>query len=140
MEFIESWEGGLASIVGVAKLALESISVFCVIVGLFKTVQLAMSLRFRHRGRPEGYPFNQVRLEFGTWLALALEFQLGADILGTTVAPSLQDLGRLAVVAIVRTFLNYFLGKELEAELELENRKREHELKLAQEYGEYGAR
>jgi uncharacterized membrane protein len=54
------------------------------------------------------------------WLALALEFQLGADILGTTVAPTLDSLTRLALIAVIRTFLNYFLGKELETELELE--------------------
>ena len=54
------------------------------------------------------------------WLSLALEFQLGADIVGTTVAPSLQALGNLALIAIIRTFLNYFLSKELEAELALE--------------------
>jgi uncharacterized membrane protein len=54
------------------------------------------------------------------WLALALEFQLGADILGTTVTPTLESLTQLALIAVIRTFLNYFLGKELEAELALE--------------------
>jgi uncharacterized membrane protein len=53
-------------------------------------------------------------------LALALEFQLGADILGTTVAPTVQDLLRLGIIAVIRTFLNYFLGKEMEMELALE--------------------
>jgi uncharacterized membrane protein len=54
------------------------------------------------------------------WLALALEFQLGADILGTTVTPTLDSLTKLALIAVIRTFLNYFLSKELEAESELE--------------------
>ena len=52
------------------------------------------------------------------WLILALEFQLAADILATTVAPSKEELIRLAIIAVIRTFLNYFLGKELDAQAE----------------------
>jgi uncharacterized membrane protein len=135
MVWVEHWESGLASFVGLAQLILETISVFCVVVGLLKTAQMAWTLR-RRRQRYDEYPFNQVRITFGTWLALALEFQLGADILATTVTPSLEDLGRLAIVALVRTFLNYFLGKELEAEMEMEHRKQEHLQKMAREYGD----
>ena len=47
---------------------------------------------------------------------MALEFQLGADIVATTVDPTIQSLTELAILAAVRTFLNYFLQKELEAE------------------------
>ena len=61
--------------------------------------------------------FSEIRLHFGTWLALALELQLGADIVGTTVAPSFEALGKLGLIAVVRTFLNYFLQRELEAGL-----------------------
>lgn len=134
MELIEHWEASLAGIVTVGRLILETISVLCVLTGLLKTLQLVIHLR-RHQRHNDDFPFNQVRIQFGTWLALALEFQLGADILSTTVAPTLQDLGRLAIVAVVRTFLNYFLGKELEAELEMEHRRQEHDLRMAQEYG-----
>jgi len=133
MALVEHWESSLASIVAIAKLVLETISVLCVVVGLLKTTQLAIRLRQRQQ-RHDDYPFNQIRIEFGTWVALALEFQLGADVLATTVAPTLQDLGKLALVAIVRTFLNYFLGKELEAEMDMEYRKQEHQQKLAREY------
>lgn len=133
MAFVEHWESSLAGIVAIAKLVLETISVLCVVLGLWKTVQLAIRLRQRQQ-RHDDYPFNQIRIEFGTWVALALEFQLGADVLATTVAPTLQDLGKLALVAVVRTFLNYFLGKELEAEMDMEHRKQEHQQKLAREY------
>lgn len=105
----------------VTEFVLETISVLCVIFGLIKTSQLAITLSRRHR-RNTPYPFNKIRLRFGIWLALALEFQLGADILTTTIAPSLEELGKLALIAVVRTFLNYFLGKELETEYELEER------------------
>ncbi|WP_321948257.1 DUF1622 domain-containing protein [Paraburkholderia sp. J10-1] len=57
--------------------------------------------------------FNAVRLTFARYLATALEFQLAADILSTTVSPSWDQLGKLAVVAVIRTALNYFLGREI---------------------------
>ncbi len=55
-----------------------------------------------------------IRLELGRWLALALEFELAADILRTAVAPSWDEIGQLAAIIILRTALNYFLQKEID--------------------------
>lgn len=60
--------------------------------------------------------FNGVRLTLGKYLALALEFQVGADILSTAIAPSWEQIGKLGAIAAIRTLLNYFLTKELESE------------------------
>jgi uncharacterized membrane protein len=57
--------------------------------------------------------YNRLRFLFGGWLVLALEFQLAADIVKTTVAPTYENLIQLGAVAVIRTFLNYFLSKEL---------------------------
>lgn len=59
-------------------------------------------------------PQNAIRLSLGRSLALALEFELGADILKTAVAPTWSDIGQLAAIAVLRTALNYFLERELE--------------------------
>ncbi|HEY9899785.1 MAG TPA: DUF1622 domain-containing protein [Pantanalinema sp.] len=59
---------------------------------------------------------EQVRLDLGRWLALGLEFLLGADILRTAAAPSWNDIGQLAAIAVLRTALNYFLEKEIAQE------------------------
>jgi uncharacterized membrane protein len=56
---------------------------------------------------------EKMRVEFGSSVAVALELMLGADVLATAVAPSWNDIGQLAAIAIIRTALNYFLGKEL---------------------------
>lgn len=112
MELIEYGEHQLAIAAGFLKLLLEIIAVFCVFLGLLGTLKLTI-WQFRHDRRNI---FARVRLRFGSWLALALEFQLGADILSTTVAPSFQALGKLGAIALIRSFLNYFLTKELEAE------------------------
>ncbi|WP_448574262.1 DUF1622 domain-containing protein [Trichothermofontia sp.] len=119
MELLEHFVLGLASSLA---LILEGISVFCILVGLVTTLQLAVKQRwgrYFHNWRIARDPemsLAKVRLNFGLWLSLALEFQLGADIANTTIAPSLEALGSLALLAVIRTFLNVFLARELEAE------------------------
>jgi uncharacterized membrane protein len=54
-----------------------------------------------------------IRVRFGGSVAVSLELLLGADVLATAVAPSWDDIGKLAAIAVLRTALNYFLGKEL---------------------------
>ena len=51
---------------------------------------------------------------FGVWLLLGLEFELAADIIRTVVSPTWRDIGELAAIAAIRTFLNYFLEKDVE--------------------------
>ena len=61
-------------------------------------------------------PNNGVRLYPGPSLPLGREFQLGADILSTALAPTLDDVILLGAIAAIRTVLNYFLSQELERE------------------------
>jgi uncharacterized membrane protein len=44
---------------------------------------------------------------------LALEFLLAADILRTAISPTWTDIGQLAAIAGIRTFLNYSLAHDL---------------------------
>jgi uncharacterized membrane protein len=55
-----------------------------------------------------------LRLRLARWLAVALEFTLAADILRTAVAPSWDDIGKLAAIAALRTLLNFFLQREID--------------------------
>ena len=52
---------------------------------------------------------------FGMWLLLGLEFELAADIIGSVFSPEWQEVGKLGAIAVIRTFLNYFLEKDLES-------------------------
>ena len=54
-----------------------------------------------------------VRLRLARWLAVALEFALAADILRTAIAPSWDEIGKLAAIAALRTILNFFLQREI---------------------------
>ena len=56
-----------------------------------------------------------VWVRFASWILLSLEFALAADIVRTAIAPTWDDIGQLAAIAAIRTFLNYFLERDLEA-------------------------
>ena len=56
---------------------------------------------------------QDVRLRLGRRLALAPEFALAADILLTAVAPTWEEIGKLAAIVVLRTALNYFLQREV---------------------------
>jgi uncharacterized membrane protein len=57
--------------------------------------------------------FREILVRYGRWLVAGLTFQLAADIIETSVAPSWQDVGQLGAIAVIRTFLNYFLERDL---------------------------
>ena len=56
---------------------------------------------------------EEIRLRLGMWLSLALEFEIAADILRTTIAPGWDQIGKLAAIVVLRTVLNYFLQTEI---------------------------
>jgi uncharacterized membrane protein len=102
----------LVTAVGYLRLAVEAIGAAIVGFGALATAihYAASVLGLNH------YTNAQIRLYLGRYLALGLEFQLGADILGTAIAPTLQDVLLLGAIVVIRTVLNYFLSQELERE------------------------
>jgi len=73
--------------------------------------------------------FRPIWLRYARWLVAGLTFQLAADIVETSLAPSWEDIGKLAAIAVIRTFLNYFLGRDLK-EVEEAPREAQPELPL----------
>jgi uncharacterized membrane protein len=61
-------------------------------------------------------------LRYARWLIAGLTFQLAADVIETASAPTWDDIGRLAAIAVIRTFLNYFLERDI-----MESRKFQNE-------------
>ena len=83
------------------------------VVGVAIVRGLALYLVDLVRERGGEVPKEAIRLSLGRSLALALEFQVGADILGTALDPTINDILVLAAVVVLRTVLNFFLGREL---------------------------
>src|SRR5262249_10924195 len=51
---------------------------------------------------------KDVWLRLAGWILLALEFELGADIVRTSISPTWEDVGKLAAIAAIRTVLSIF--------------------------------
>ncbi len=104
---------GLRAAAQVAATLEEGVGVLIVSVAIVRAVLRYLVLLV---GRVEPFPPDALRLSLGRSLALALEFLLGADILRTAVEPTWDEIARLAAIAAIRTALNFFLQRELEAE------------------------
>lgn len=93
-------------------LLLESLVVLTVAAGaieaLYRTVLAGIAPGSTDWSR------RAVWLRFAGWILLSLEFALGADIVRTAIAPSWDDIGKLGAIAGIRTFLGFFLGRDLE--------------------------
>lgn len=109
-----SVEGTIINLVQWLKLAVETTGAMIIALGV-----LTAAYQFiRALVPPQVESYNRIRLTLARYLALALEFQLGADILSTTVAPSWDQIGKLGAIAVIRTALNYFLTREMQQERE----------------------
>lgn len=64
------------------------------------------------------YAMKRIRLEVGNSFSLGLSFLIGASILKTILAPTWTDIGKLAATIAIRTFLNYFLLRDIESVFE----------------------
>jgi len=53
-----------------------------------------------------------IRLEFGRYILLGLEFFIAADVIQTIFLPTWSELGMLAAIVLIRTILSYFLTHE----------------------------
>jgi uncharacterized membrane protein len=88
----------------------EVLAAFVIGVALLKFLYKYL----RHLFTPNDGITNQtIRIHFGSALTVALELLLAADILATAIAPTWDDIGKLASIAVLRTALNYFLEREL---------------------------
>jgi len=105
-------EGLLRQFAGTAALLIEGIAVVLIAYGAAE----AFVNSFRHVFRPlPGSGWRKALfVRFGIWLLLGLQFALAADIVRSVISPSWNDIGQLAAIAAIRTFLNYFLERDLQ--------------------------
>ena len=66
---------------------------------------------------------RDVWLQYARWLVAGLTFQLAADVVHTAIAPSWDEVGKVAAIAGIRTFLTYFLDRDIENVREMQRAK-----------------
>lgn len=96
----------------------ELIAIVVIVSGVLQALGFIIATFARSKAFPD--PLAIFR-RFAGWLVLALEFLLAADILRTAISPTWTDIGQLAAIAAIRTFLNYSLSHDLEHSLESKN-------------------
>jgi uncharacterized membrane protein len=99
-ELFQRWAGHLA-------LFVEAFSALLIAIGVIEGVWMLVT-------SPREGRRKAVWRRFAVWLLLGLEFQLGADIVRTAISPTWTQIGQLGAIAVIRTFLNHFLEKDLE--------------------------
>ena len=99
-----------------ARFAGSSVEAVAVLTVFFGSIEAFVNL-VRVAARPAASHGERKAIwrRFGVWLLLGLEFELAADIIGSVVSPTWQEVGKLGAIAVIRTFLNYFLEKDLDS-------------------------
>ena len=104
-------EGQFSQIANYIALMIEAGAVVVVAFGAAQALfSVAAAVIARAADEMRG---REIWIKFATWILLALEFALAADLVRTAVAPTWDDISKLAVIATIRTMLNYFLAKDI---------------------------
>lgn len=93
-----------------AIVAIDLMALLIIAYGATEAFVRALPLAFRPAGAAHR---REVWLRFARWLVAGLTFQLAADIIETSITDDWQAIGRIAAIAVVRTFLNYFLDRDV---------------------------
>src|ERR1041384_4889026 len=113
--------GDTAQIVQQVGEFVDVIGVGLIVVGLFaSSIRFLIMLQQRSADAYQRY-----REGLGRALLLGLEFLVAADVIRTVaVTPDFQNLGVLAVIVAIRTFLSWSLEVELEGRWPWQKRNR----------------
>ena len=105
-------EEGFKSFTGYIALGIETSATLIIAYGAIEA--LIGSVHAIVYRRSKSGQRSDIWLRFAVWLLLGLEFELAADIVRTAISPTWIDIGQLGTIAVIRTFLNYFLERDLE--------------------------
>ena len=112
-------EGGLATFIpyteimlGLAQ-AFEIVAALTLLVGLIWSVALTIrNYRLNHDGKGAN---KTMRQSFGGAILLGLEILVAGDLIRTVaVYPTLENVGVLAIIVLIRTVLSFSLEIEIE--------------------------
>ena len=90
--------------------AIDAFALITVVAGTVEAFLATLHAAVRRGDRDTRW---RMYANYGRWLVAGLTFQLAADILETSITTTWQAVARLGAVAAIRTFLNYFLERDL---------------------------
>ena len=93
-------------------LGIEAIAIAIIAAGSMEAV--VGIIRTAFHSETSNRERRHVWLKFARWLIAGLTFQMAADIVNTSFEPTWDELGRLGAIALIRTFLSFFLDREVQ--------------------------
>jgi len=108
-----AFEEFLHGLAGYTALAVEGVAVVIIAYGGLEALVHVIGHVLRGNTSPAGWR-KSVFVRLGVWLLLGLLFALAADIVRSVISPTWNDIGQLAAIAVIRTFLNHFLERDLD--------------------------
>lgn len=88
------------------------IDVVALVVIVGGTVQAIVGMLKVTLSRATAHARREVWLHYARWLIAGLTFQLAADIIETSITSDWEAIARVAAIAVIRTFMSYFLEKD----------------------------
>ena len=119
----ETLKGWLITISEPTIVIIDAIAFLLIVVGVAYLIVGALSAQLSGSSNQEK---RALWLGFAKVLVAALSVQLAADIIESAISTSWEAIGRLGAIAVIRTFLDYFLGRDVEEIRERQKESREH--------------
>lgn len=108
-------EAHLINIFEILYIAIGTSGVAIIVWGVVLTIYRLLKLEFSRLKKKSIYREREsVRHQFASYLLLALEFLIAADIIATVIHPTFEEIAILASIVIIRTIVSYFLEKEID--------------------------
>ena len=105
----------LTNIFEILYITIGTFGVAIIVWGVALTVYRLLKLEFTRLKNKSIYREREsVRHQFASYLLLALEYLIAADIIATVIHPTLEEIAILASTVGIRTVISYFLEKEIE--------------------------
>jgi uncharacterized membrane protein len=90
---------------------IDGVALLVILVGTAEVI--VRGLMMTPFNRYSGHDARSIWIRYARWLVGALTLQLAADIIETAISTSWEAIGRVGLIAVIRTFLNYFLDRDL---------------------------
>ena len=92
-------------------LIFEIIGITIIIIGVIKMVILFTAALFKQH--KISTLITEIRIDLGNYLVLSLEVFIGRDIIETLLNPTIEEIGALTALVVLRTILAFFLNYEI---------------------------
>ena len=112
----------LIIIAEISAVTVGYIGIFVILYGAIRNAAHFVRCSISHKKH-----LPEIRIDLGKHLALGLEFLIGKDVILSIVEPNWEDLGKLAILVIIRTVVGIVLSWELKEAKEELDIQREHD-------------